>query len=431
MIPHKKREYMLRKTTVFLLLSSTFLLGNEVSWGTISPGKERDLAEKQKLSTQASGDWGGLAAFGEVGPKNFRGSATYGVYFNPLQRFKVSGEYLTQELSFHLNSHHKRKWVGQYAVGGQYQYLFNNRYINSLDLGTAYNQAFSYDLKSDGRIAGSYSSLSFIGTTISLWKCGFLALHLDYDWIKFVRKYNSDRLSNGFGGTASFTQQLPSNFSLNLTGEFRPAFNSCQALLNWNHQFSSVGIDIGLFGNLTTGHNHVRSIQTGGLRLGLSFGPKSKSCGRVFNTSSTNSKCYAREFCNIQQWISRPAVYMPVVLSIADAKASSNLSCPGPVRIANQPPSEFQANLAPGGAPETTTYDVTMYFTGPGSITYSVSYDPSALPPGDNVTIDPVSGILSLYNEGMSSQGPFFITVTAQNSCGAASFTAQISWQTP
>lgn len=75
---------MLRKTTVFLSLLSTFLLGNEVSWGTISPGKERDLAEKQKLSTQASGDWGGLAAFGEVGPKNLRGSATYGVYFNPL-----------------------------------------------------------------------------------------------------------------------------------------------------------------------------------------------------------------------------------------------------------------------------------------------------------------------------------------------------------
>ena len=74
---------MLRKTTVFLSLLSTFLLGNEVSWGTISPGKERDLAEKQKLSTQASGDWGGLAAFGEVGPKNLRGSATYGVYFNP------------------------------------------------------------------------------------------------------------------------------------------------------------------------------------------------------------------------------------------------------------------------------------------------------------------------------------------------------------
>jgi hypothetical protein len=423
------KTFIYRSVLVLAALVTSLCGGaeNEVAWGTYSPGKNQKTS-KQPVKTEtakAEGDWGALAAFGEAGPKNFRGSATYGVYFNPVQRFKVTGEYLTQELSFHS----KKKWVSQYAVGAQYQYLFDNSHFQSLDMGTAYNQAFSRKLESSNtrkqRIAGSYGALSFIGTTVGLWDCAFLAVKLDYDWIKFVRKYQSDKLSNGFGGSASFTQRFAKDFSFNLGAEFRRPFNSYQGLLNWNHRFSAFSLDLGLFGNLTYGHDKVRTIQTGGVQIGFSFGPKPKSCGRSPELSIRGKECYAREYCSVSQWVATPAVYVPVVLAIADEA----LNCTAPV-VGNNPPTSLRAGLNPGGQPTPTEYDVSIYFSGSGPLTYSVSYDGSLVPSGSSVSINPGTGVLTLDNSGASGVN-LPLTITASNSCGSASFIASVTWSTP
>lgn len=377
-----------------------------------------------------------IAFFGEAAPRNFRGSATYGIYINALSRFKVSGEYLTQHLNFDYASGHHKKWVSQLAVGGEYQYLLNNPAFTSVEMGAAYSHAFNRHVKATEvgtgetvkrHIGGSNAALSFIGTTVRLWSCAFLSAAANYDWVRFERKYQHDKLSNGFGGSIDFVQQFAKDFSLNLGAEFRQPFNSYQGALNWNHRFSKVNLDIGIFGNLTDGHEGVRDVRTVGMQLGISFGPKPTSCGRSVNISKAGNDCYARQYCDVSQWVSTPAVYVPVVLAIADQAVHGCTDLP--VRIGTLP-SAFSAGLASGGNPEHTYIDTAQYFAGSG-LTYSVSYDSALLPAGNAITIDPVTGILDLYNFAGQAVPDYFIVVTASNACGAASFTELVIFGTP
>lgn len=98
-----------------------------------------------------SGNYGAFSFMGEVGERNFRGSGTYGVNFTPCQRFKFSGEFLTQKLKYSFLSGDTKRWVSQYALGGQYQYqIQQDRKIpfQSIDAGISYAHAFDKDLSS-------------------------------------------------------------------------------------------------------------------------------------------------------------------------------------------------------------------------------------------------------------------------------------------
>ncbi len=168
-----------------------------------------------------------------------RGSGTYGVYLTPTERFKLSGEYLTQKLDFHLDSGSDKKWVSQVAFGAEYQYLLKDDFFKSIELGTAYSHAY----KTHHNISGSNGSLSFLGTTARLWTCAFISVAAEYDWVEFERDYHHDSLSNGFGGSVDFVQRFGKDFSLNLGAEFREPFNSYQGVLNWNQRFCGFNLD--------------------------------------------------------------------------------------------------------------------------------------------------------------------------------------------
>ena len=363
-------------------------------------------------SATAAGDWGAIALLGEIAPRNFRGSTTYGVYFTPTQRFKISGEYLTQNLDFHFSSGHHKKWVSQAAVGAEYQYLLNNRCFKSIEMGTAYSHAF----RTHHHISDSNASLSFLGTTARLWTCAFLSLAGEYDWVEFDRKHRHDKSSNGFGGSVDFVQQFGKDFSLNLGAQFREPFNSYQGLLNWNHRFSQCNLDIGVFGNLTEGHDGVRDIRTVGLQLGISFGPKPKTCGRSVEMSASGRNCYARQYCDVSQWVASPAVYVPIVLVIADEKKPSpSMNCNGQApTLTGAPLDIFFSPIPP-----VNSVDTSVAFASSLPLTYSLVIDPATpLPPGDTLTIDPTTGLLTATNLG--THATINISITATNACGAS-----------
>lgn len=126
-----------------------------------------------QVQSTAAGDYGAVSLLGEVGYRNYRGSGTYGVYFTPCQRFKITGEYLVQKLNYRFDDEHSRKWVSQYAIGAEYQFLLSHSTLQSIDIGTAYVHAFSHRLSDidsatllpiERRIAGSDGALSFLGT---------------------------------------------------------------------------------------------------------------------------------------------------------------------------------------------------------------------------------------------------------------------------
>lgn len=369
-------------------------------------------------SGTAAGDWGAIAFFGELAPRNFRGSGTYGIYFTPTQRFKVSGEYLTQELNFNFISGHSKKWASQAAVGVEYQYLLDNNRFQSIELGTAYSHAFARHLSKGKNAGGSFNreimgangSLSFLGTTAQLWSCSFLSAAIDYDWVSFDRKHRHNKLSNGFGGSLDFVQQFANDFFLNLGAEFRQPFNSYQGLLNWNHRFSTVGLDLGIFGNLTEGHDGVRDLRTVGVRIGITFGPKPKSCGRSPELSVAGKECYARQYCDVSQWVETPAVRVPVVLA-----TSQPATCSGLAPTINHLPGIYDVPI--GG---TITDNVAQYFNSTLPLSYSLVINSVIVPPS-YITLAP-NGTLSLYSNTALAQGGS-ITVTATNSCGSVSWT--------
>ena len=397
----------------------------------LTTAQEQDDSQVQYEVMSTQGDNGAVAFIGEAGYRNFRGSGTYGVYFTPCQRFKITGEYLTQNLKYHFISEHEKKWVSQYAIGAEYQFLLSCSRFQSIDLGAAYSHAFSHKLSNKHptslctikrRIAGSNGVLSFLGTTLSLWRCAFLSAELDYDWVHYHRKFESNRTTNGFGGTLSFVQQFAKDFSLNLGVEFRQPFTAYLGSLTWNRLYSSWGFNVGIFGNITDGKRGVSDINTGGIQLGFSFGGKGSKCCRP--CESCTESCYERAYCNVSQWASTPAVYVPVVLAIADKKQNC-LTPPPPPCVA--PTSTTIPNQQVGLQCSGNTLVVVPlapFFTSSQPLTFSETH--GALSPGHTISLDPNTGVLTLNNTAGFPSETVSVTVTGTSSCGSTSQTFQV-----
>ena len=280
-------------------------------------------AALEETTPRCSG-WGAFGIRGEAGVKNFRGSTTYGTYLADQHRFKISGEWLNQKLTYHFNPRRAKEWVSQYAVGGEYQYLIGNKIVQSIDLGTAYVHGFGRHLgekeNASRNIADSDGALSFLGTTVRLWNCARLSIEANYDWVKYHQKYEHGRLANGFGGSAFFVQPFATDFTFALSAEFRKPFNSYQGSLNWKHFFQTWGIDFGIFGNITDGKEGLPDIKTVGVQLGFSFGGKGCKHPRFNDKKTEQTECYSRAYCNATDWASAPAVYIPIVLAMEDSK---------------------------------------------------------------------------------------------------------------
>jgi hypothetical protein len=394
----------------------------QIAWDRTTA--QNQSAPKNPSNLSMSGEWGALAFLSEIAPRNYRGSATYGNYLAEKHRFKLSGEYLVQKIGFDFESSDRKKWISQLAFGGEYQYLIQSSVFQSLEFGTAYVHSFHHELKwkslllgpAERRIAGANGSLSFIGTTLRLWNCAFLSAALDYDWVHFNRIFQNDKNSNGFGGSVGFVQRFAKDFSLNLDAEFRQPYNSYRGLLNWNHAFSSWNLDIGIFGNLTRGHDHIRNIGTVGIQVGITSGTKPKTCSWTTEMPSHQRNCYNREFCDIGQWVSTPAVYVPIVLAIADEKLPT---CDGKAPTSTNPGNFSAGIINPIEIPP-------VYISSSLPVTYSMSQSSQPLP-GNTLDFDPTTGVISASGIGGNRQ-VITVTVTATNTCGSTSQTFRISY---
>ncbi|MBS0627257.1 MAG: putative Ig domain-containing protein [Verrucomicrobia bacterium] len=390
---------MYRKWIRYLLagLTCSYPICQVVSDNILMPNAEISI-------TPAVGDFGAFSFLGELGAKNLRGSGTYGVFFTPCHKFKTTGEFLAQRLEYNFSSKHKTKWVSQYSVGGAYQYLLPKSIFQSADLGVSYSRAFGRNISSTKALAGSDGAFGYIGSTISLWKCAFFSAAANYDYVKYHRHFKSPHLSNGFGGSMNLVQRLPRNFSLRLTSEFRRPFYFYEGRIDWNQQFRSFGINCGLYGNYTDGKSGLPNVTAGGVQLGFSFGGQNQKCCRV----SQSNDCYFKEFCDVKSWVSSPAVYQPIVLSITDEKIAS----PKKANCSLPTSSTIPVQLAFTGEP--LEIDIAPYFQSSNPLTFSAV----GLP--DGATINSSTGGISWASpEG----GPYSVTVTGTSSCGSTSQT--------
>lgn len=413
---------LLAKLTFFFVCLFAYTSATSSTHNNLMPQQQVFLTPTFSNGSQA------FSFLGEVGNKNFRGNATYGASIGSCQRLKLSGEYLLQDLNYRFFTTHKRAWVSQVGVGGTYEYLFKRTAFQSVDANFSYSHAFNRHLGSkavfiDGqnftinrRVAGSDAFLSHLGTTLSLWHCAFLSLYGNYDHVTYHRQFRQESHVEGFGGSAEFTQQFAKEFNLALTAQWRKPFNFFQAVLNWNRLYDCWGITCGLYGSYTKGKEHLPNVAMAGIQLGFTFGgKKANCCCRTFENccSSSSENCYDRLFCNLANWVSKPAIYSPVVLAISDPQAvalASACTPPTSIPIPNQ--------IFNGGPPY--SFDASPFFNGNGS---PLTFSATGLPVGSS--IDPITGVIS----GNSNVASSTATITATSPCGSTSQTVSIAFE--
>lgn len=356
-----------------------------------------------------------VAFLAEAGRRNFRLNGTFGFLADCENRFKISGEYLQQKLGYNYSTGLARRWVRQFACGVAYEHDFCNQYITSAEISAYCSYAPTRHLSSQvcenyryyRRIAGATAYGGEIGSTIRLWPCAFLYLDANYDSVIYHRRFYSNRHVEGFGGSVGFHQQLFETLGFDLRAEFRRPFNYYRASVCWSVP-QWTGLTVGVYGSHTRGKCRLPSSTMAGIELNYTFAdffrPSYNDCGECEIYCSPDLAC----------WVSRPAVYLPEVLAIAEEKAVRLCSLPGSIPIPN-------VVLSVSGP---FAIDVSPYFINPDP--EPLVFSATGLPPG--AVIDPVTGIIT----GVATSGlpPFVITVFASNNCGSASQTFALSYCT-
>ncbi len=378
------------------------------------------------LTPVTASDTDAFSAMGEIGPRNYRANATYARSINPCQRFKLSAEYLTQRLKYDFKSGDVKRWVNQVGVGGAYQYILNHPAFQSIDADLAYAHAFHRNLRSKHiffhdqqarlkrRIAGSDSILSYLGTTIELWHCAFISVGANYDSVAYHRIFRQKTHAQGFGGSGHFTQQLGKSFHFGVDAEFRQPFHFYGATFDWRHYFSDWSLTCGLYGNYTNGRRHLPNVAAFGIQIGFAFGGKNIRCCHINPETAALRDCKTQQNCDLASWAVKPAIYLPVVLAIADPKVQTPS---GPVSCSAPPTSIPIPNMVfSGGGPYSV--DVSGFFSSQTPLTFSQT----GLPAGS--TIDPSTGVIS--GNRLGDNTTHTITVTATNACGSTSQTFTI-----
>ena len=414
-----------RLFSIASMLSCGFFSTMQAGGNTLAPIIQLSLTPKPM------GDFGAVTLLGELGVRNFRGAGTYGVYFNPCSRLKLSGEFLTQDLSYHGSRHHSREWVSQYAVGGEFEYLLSSSVFQSIDVGGYYSHAFQKKVSSRQRIAGSDGGYGYLGTTVKLWNCAFLSADVNYDHVHYNRKLQATSMAKGWGGSLAFVQQFSHGISFSLDAELRRPFNLFGGRFNWSRSFAHWGVDCGVFGNYTDGKKGVPNVTTIGVQIGFSFGPTSTKCCRAIEKTSVDHSysnrigfpvgpkptkpyraiektsvdhCYSNLFCDLASWVKKPAVHLPVVLATLDQLFCSGAPTSTPIGNVSESTTSF-------------TIETASHFSGT-DLTFSATGLPGVPTEAASSSINSSTGEIRVEGYiGPENE----ITVTATNKCGLSS----------
>ena len=358
-----------------------------------------------------------LSLLGEVGPRNYRVNGTFGFLSSEsAQRFKVSAEYLSQKLQYKFSSGKERRWMHQLGLGAMYQYWFDcPGFVKALQLHGVYSNSYNHKLKRlecpgqnlsiKRRIAGAWFYALEGGLVFSPWNCGTLISSLSYDQVRYKRQYESKKRLSGIGAAFELIQRLGNNYLFIGRLEFKKPYNYLEALLTWNRKCGCGDLTLGVFSSHTWGKSRLPSTTTLGIEVGFNFGVNGFGRGECCPSDPCASLCNSQELAG---WVATPAVYMPIVLAIAEEKIKDTCVAPTGTSLPNVTVPSDQA----------FTIQTAFAFQANGN---TLSFSAAGLPPG--ATIDPTTGVISGFNPGLVNQDTFIVTVTASSICGTASQT--------
>ena len=280
--------------------------------------------------TQMLGSNNALSLLLETGKKAHRINATLGHILSLHQRLKLTAEYLTEQKSFEFYSGKEEKWIGQYAYGLGYQYLFSQGLLNDINITTYYSKAQNKILSAkeyideglryrDYRhIAGGADRSISLGLDVHPFKNTLLGLEANYDNVSYDTLYEHGQDERGLGATLSLHQLLSKKVKLELLASDRKPYQSYGVGVHWLLK-SNPGskLELGLEGKRIIGANSLSNDSQLDVDIGYEWG--GVGLGHPSSYMLSNDLCdESWQSSSLLDWVSKPAVYMDQVLAVKD-----------------------------------------------------------------------------------------------------------------
>jgi hypothetical protein len=268
---------------------------------------------------------GAFSAAAEVGSSNNRLSGNLAWHDEGSQRFKLSAEWLAQNISYAFFSGNSSQWMNQTAVGGNYRYYFEDYYYEpeaGMDAYFAHSSSKSLRTDSGSYISSTGVSTPFVnakriagasafglapGASFQFWPGGRLGAKLNYDNVNYDNIYVASKDAKGFGGTVLVNQALSDSVTVGAQAALLNPYNDYQANVTFGN-ISFYGMwSFGVSGNYTIGKYSMPDTYNIGF-----------SADYMLDQSHVTSFAARAATEDFLAWTSKPAVYAPQIFSLAD-----------------------------------------------------------------------------------------------------------------
>jgi hypothetical protein len=298
-------------------------------------------------------DMSAFSVTAEFGDKNERLSGAVGWLIMSNQRFKISADYLRQDITNAFFDGNTDQWIQQGTVSAEYGYDFLDcGYHPSLSINGFLSRAPTKNLRVDSsrfvnssgllqkftdakRLAGSNAGGLSPGATMTPWQGARLGADINYDIVRYDTKYGKSHDATGFGGTVRVNQAIAANVDLDLLAAVRQPFNNYQAGLYWRNLSYCGSWTLGLNYEYSLGKNTLPSTYNVSFNVDYSIDQPGSNyrlhTDGIDNFMNTTDQIELNGVSSISQqaekhdflaWTSKEAEYLPQVLTVPEEKVT-------------------------------------------------------------------------------------------------------------
>ncbi len=382
-------------------------------------------------------DESAFALAGEVGPKNLRAIGTVGWEFDYHQRVKGTLEYLREKLTYSFPTGNQQEWMGQAAIGLDYQYDFRQiePYNTLLDLSGYYSHSPSKNLgvttltstisttKTSStvynRIAGANAFGGGPGLTIATLGGTAAGLELDYDNVHYDTKNAPALTVKGLGGTFRLSQLLTENVKVSASAAVRKPFNDYAGNISFgNVDFHGIW-SLSAFGDYMIGKKTLPSSYNVGLGADYFIDARKDDLPPLPQRPMPQNYKDYKDYKDMPplvwvepevvdkdllNWVAVP-VHTPPLYTVPDNKIKILTICDLPAPVFSGPIPDQNVGYVP------FILDVSPYFTGQ-NLTFTINPAPPFDGSGMSISGSTLTVDFNVYNTEQ-------ISITATNACGS------------
>lgn len=298
-----------------------FGIGNPLSLGALYSANYGAMVEAAAGRLLTMNNAVGLGL--QLGPNQRRIDGSWGWAIFPQQRIKLSAENLTQYTQFKFNAGDTDRWVSQNAIGGAYQYLIPNSFLNDLNASAYYSAANNVSLpsRSDGaatndrHIVGAKDANGSVGADMTPAYGSLLGVRVGYDNVNYSMRYEHDRDDSGMGLNLSWQQLITKQLKFNMSASELPIYTNYQAGLSWifNLQNSDY-LEVGASATRLINKHSIANDTLGLLSLSYGWNANSQNSAEGYHLVDQDSHD------NLSQWAAMPAAYIDQTLALRDQR---------------------------------------------------------------------------------------------------------------